>query len=83
MIAGKLSSKATICNIYNMDETGFQIGQGKIEKVITAFPEANTQIGSAMSRKLVTVIECISAEGKPINPFLVLAGKYHLEDWLV
>ena len=29
------------CNIYNMDETGFQIGQGKVEKVITAFSEAN------------------------------------------
>ena len=69
------------CNIYNMDETGFQIGQGKVEKVITAFPEASANIGSAMTCKLVTVVECISAEGKAINPFLVLAGSYHLEDW--
>ena len=34
-----------------------------------------------MTCKLVTVIECISAEGKPTNPFLVLAGSHHLKDW--
>lgn len=64
-----------------MDETGFQIGQGKVEKVITVFPEASASIGSSMTRKLVTVVECISAEGKPTNPFLILTGKHHLEDW--
>ena len=63
-----------------MDETGFTIGQEKVEKVITVFSEKNGVLGSAMLCKLVIVIECISAEGRSTNLFLVLAEKNHLEN---
>ena len=75
------SCQISPCNIYNMDETGFLIGQGKIEEVITAYPEMNSTAGSSMLCKLVTLVECISANGRAIDPFLVLASKHHLEDW--
>ena len=48
-------------DIWNMDETGFRIGQGKSENVITKSKEFNAFLPSSSSRISVTAVECISA----------------------
>jgi hypothetical protein len=73
--------KITPSNIWNFDETGFRIGQGKNEAVVTAYPESNTRLGSASTRESITIIECISAVGSVISPLIIVAGKKHMEHW--
>jgi hypothetical protein len=69
-------------NIYNFDESGFQLGQGKPQNVVTTHPEraARGNSTSEISESL-TVIECITADGFVIPPYFVFKGEYHLERW--
>ncbi|EED17036.1 hypothetical protein TSTA_020940 [Talaromyces stipitatus ATCC 10500] len=71
--------KITPSNIFNFDETGFRLGHGEKEAIITAY-ECN-EIDSAGNRESITIIECINVLGKIIPPFIILAGKAHLEEW--
>jgi hypothetical protein len=73
--------KITPSNIWNFDETGFRIGQGKDEAVVTAYARSNTRLGSASNRESVTIMECISAAGSVISPLIIVAGKKHMEHW--
>ncbi|EED21060.1 conserved hypothetical protein [Talaromyces stipitatus ATCC 10500] len=68
-------------NLWNFDETGFIVGQGKDEAVVTAFPKTSKRVSSLSSRESITVIEGVSAEGKIIPPLLIPKGKVHLEEW--
>ena len=68
-------------DIYNFDEIGFLEGQGREEKVVTQFPERHGSISCSFSRSLITVLECICADGSIIPPLIVPPGKGHIEDW--
>lgn len=69
-------------NIYNSDETGFQLGQGKNQKVVTTRPEQAIR-GHAAGEigELVSAIECVSADGFTITPYFIFKGVYHLQGW--
>ena len=71
----------TPSNLWNMDETGFRVGQGKQEAVVTAYAKTSAKIASASSRESLTIIETVNAAGNVIPPLLILAGKSHLEQW--
>jgi hypothetical protein len=75
------TKKITPSNIWNFDETGFRVGQGKKETVVTRFGKSRTRIASASSRESLTLIECVSASGKVIPPLIILAAKNHMEEW--
>jgi hypothetical protein len=75
------TKKITPSNIWNFDETGFRVGQGKKETVVTRFGRSRTRIASASSRESLTLIECVSASGKVIPPLIILAAKNHMEEW--
>ena len=66
---------------WNMDKSGFQIGMGRNQKVITKDIYQQSYIGSVSNRKLVTVVEAISGGGKTIPPHIILSGKVHQECW--
>ncbi|EED21177.1 C6 transcription factor, putative [Talaromyces stipitatus ATCC 10500] len=63
--------KITLKNLYNFDETGFIVGQGEKEAVVTAYPKTLQRISSLSSRESLTVVECINAEGKIIPPLII------------
>jgi hypothetical protein len=67
-------------DIYSFDEIGFLEEQGRAEKVVTQFPERHGSI-SSHSRSLITVLECISADGSILPPLFIPPGKGHMEDW--
>lgn len=67
-------------NIYNFDETGFQLGQGKPQKVITR-NKHRTRLLSGEKGDLLTGIECIAADGWLMEPYFVAPGVVHLERW--
>ncbi|RPA73509.1 DDE-domain-containing protein, partial [Ascobolus immersus RN42] len=71
--------KAT--DIWNADKSGFRVGIGKDQFVITLDASRRPTLGSASCRELVTVIECVSAAGAAIDPMVVMPGSDHLEDW--
>ena len=67
-------------DLYNMDETGFQIGIGKDQLVITKRKSAS-YFSTPMNRESATVIECINAIGEVIPPFIILSGATHMAKW--
>jgi hypothetical protein len=68
-------------DIYNFDETGFRIGIGKDQWVITRDPDHQAYLGSSTNRELVTVCETISADGDALPPMIILSGVLHQAKW--
>ena len=66
-------------NIYNFDETGFQLGQTKPQKVITANREQAGYIAGGGHAESITAIEFIAANGDSFPPFTIAKGEKHLE----
>ncbi|OQE32809.1 hypothetical protein PENFLA_c001G05367 [Penicillium flavigenum] len=67
-------------NIYNFDDTIFQIGQGKKpQMVVTRRDFAPYQTRTYC--EWITTIECISANGWAADPFTIVQGDYYLDDW--
>jgi len=69
-------------NIYNFDETGFQLGQGKSQKVVTSNSiQASQGIAISETNKSLTAIKYIAANGTVLPPYFIFKGEYQLECW--
>ena len=67
-------------DIYNINKTGFQIGVGKDQLVITKRKRAH-YFGIPTNRESCTVIEAIRGNGTVIPPFLILSGSVYMAKW--
>ncbi|KAJ5762907.1 transcriptional regulator family: Centromere protein B DNA-binding region [Penicillium manginii] len=67
--------------IFNFDESGFQFGQGKAERVISSKPKHQQRIASAEHGENVTVVECVNAVGWSMSPLFILKGQRYMESW--
>jgi hypothetical protein len=67
-------------DIWNMDETGFRIGIGKDQVVVTKRKRAH-YFGIPENRESATDIEAISIGGRVIPAFLILSGQIHMAYW--
>lgn len=67
-------------NLYNMDETGFRIGVGKDQLVITR-RKRRQYLAMPENRESATSIECISADGTVIPACLILTAEVHMARW--
>ncbi|KJZ69725.1 hypothetical protein HIM_10894 [Hirsutella minnesotensis 3608] len=67
-------------DIWNMDETGFRIGVGKDQLIVTKRDRAH-YFGIPENRESATAIEAISASGAFIPAFLILSGQMHMTSW--
>lgn len=65
--------------IFNWDETGYQIGQGKRQKVLA--PNANYTNPTGGQKESITGIECISADDWVMLPWFLPKGSLHMEEW--
>jgi hypothetical protein len=70
-------------NIYNFDETIFQIGEGN--RPVWSFCRADepppVYDGPSRYCEWITTLECVSADGWKGEPYLVIQGDHHLEEW--
>lgn len=66
-------------DIYNFDETGFQIGQGKPQKVVSKSATMYSPNGGVSEG--ITGIECVAADGWKMPPWFLVKGKFHMENW--
>ena len=72
------------CDIYNFDETGFQMGIASTAKVVTRSDRKNRPVVvQPGNREWVTVIECINSIGWNLDPIIILEGKVHISTWYV
>ena len=75
--------KIAKANIYNMDEKGFLMGFASRSKVICRYQgyKQSAKIAEDANRELITVLDCISAGGRVISPFIIYKGKHQYHDW--
>jgi hypothetical protein len=67
-------------DIYNFDETGFQMGVISTAKVITGSQGKPVSVQPG-NREWVTSIECIAANGWSLPPVIIFEGKVHISTW--
>ena len=66
-------------DIYNFDETGFQMGVISTAKVITGSERSNRPVAMQPSnREWVTAIDCISTAGWSLLLVIIFEGKVHM-----
>lgn len=58
-------------NVYNMDETRVMLSMPSFVKVLISKDDKRDYRGARIKRTLVTAIECISANGKYLNPIII------------
>ncbi|KAJ5152498.1 hypothetical protein N7492_009778 [Penicillium capsulatum] len=68
-------------DIYNFDETGFQIGVERDQYIITREPKKKIVSGSVTNHESVTVVEAVSATGYTTPPLIILNAKIVLYRW--
>ena len=67
---------------YNFDETGFRIGVGGSQWIITMeVGKKHHTIGSDSNHDYVTSVETISGDGEALPPLLIVQGVNHLHQW--
>ena len=64
-----------------MDEKGAALGGAGKARVIC--PKSNFQVYKTQdgNREWVSLIECISADGRILAPFIIFKGKRHMKAW--
>ena len=65
--------------VYNFDECGFQVGQGKPEKVLST--RKAPEIAGDDHGENITAIECIAADGWVMEPMFIFKGAKKMESW--
>jgi hypothetical protein len=69
-------------DIWNFDETGFLMGQISSTLVVTSSEgRGKAKKIQPGNREWVTVIQAVQSGGEVIPPYVVVAGKTHLESW--
>jgi len=70
-------------DIYNCDETGFQMGVASTAKVITGSHHSTSCVRAIQpgNREWVTAIESVNTTGWALPPMIIFAGKVHQSTW--
>ena len=68
-------------NIYNMDEKGIQLGMGKRVCALVDRDQKTVHQVKDGNCELVTIIECVCADGTAIHPSAVFKGAHCNLEW--
>lgn len=71
------------CNKWNFDETGFRIGIGGSEWIVTFDTKRRAWHATDSNRTHITAVESVSADGRVIEPMFLAAGKVLQERWFM
>lgn len=89
LLGAHLNRYEEICNKYgiqpsdrwNFDETGFRVGMGRNDWIVTMDPERRAYSKNPENRQSLSVVECINGAGQDIPPMLIIAGVNILAPW--
>ena len=74
--------KVAPCNIYNLDETGFQMGDtARSYVIIDKRLGTKGYTGRGSNTENITVIECGCMDGTVLSPFIIFKGKNLQSTW--
>lgn len=68
-------------NVYNVDETGVMLSKPGSVKVLVGKDNSHGYRGARVRRQMVTAIECISADGRVLDPMIIWPAKTHRSNW--
>jgi hypothetical protein len=68
-------------NVYNMDETGVMLSMLGTVKVLVGKDDMRDYRGARVKRTIVTAIECISGDGRYLNPMIIWPATTHRSNW--
>lgn len=68
-------------NVYNMDETGVMLSKLGSVKVLVGRDDMRDYRGARVKRKMVTAVECISADGRYLKPMVIWPATTHRANW--
>ena len=68
-------------NVYNMDETGVMLSMLGSVKVLVGKGDMRDYRGARVKRTMVTAIECISGDGRYLNPMIIWPASTHRSNW--
>jgi hypothetical protein len=68
-------------NVYNMDETGVMLSMPSSVKVLVGKDDRRDYRGARVKRTTVTAIECISGDGRYLNPMIIWPATTHRSNW--
>lgn len=71
----------TEVDVWNMDETGFRIGCGRAQLVVTLDATKPLRMTDPDNRDYITSVECISSGGLVIPPLIIISGAHVLHKW--
>ena len=69
------------CDIYKFNESGFRIGVGKNQRVVTRTADRQLSLGSNTNRETVTIAEAMSGDGYALLLMVIVLGALHQEQW--
>jgi hypothetical protein len=68
-------------NVYNMDETGVMLSMLNSVKVLVGKDDIQCYRGARVKRTLVTAVECISGDGRCLDPTIIWPASTHQANW--
>lgn len=68
-------------NVYNMDETGVMLSMLGSVNVLVGKDDHRDYRGARVERTMVTAIECISADGRYLDPMVIWPTATHRSNW--
>ena len=68
-------------DIYNMDETGVMLSMPSSVKVLTGRNDTRDYRGARIKRITVTAIECISGDGRYLQPMIIWPATTYRSNW--
>jgi hypothetical protein len=68
-------------NVYNIDETVVMLSMLGSVKVLVGKDDIRDYRGARVERKMVTAIECISADGRCLKPMVIWPAATHRSNW--
>jgi hypothetical protein len=68
-------------NVYDMDETGVILSMPGSVKVLVNKHDIRDYRGARVKRTTVTAIECISGNGRYLNPMIIWPASTHRSNW--
>lgn len=69
-------------DIYNVDESGFAIGESQTSRVLINIREGTNWKRIVGRQEWITAIECISASGVALPPLIIFKAKYTNTGWI-
>jgi hypothetical protein len=64
-------------NVYNIDETSVMLSMLGTVKVLVAKDNMRDYRGARVKRTLVTAVECISGDGRYLDPMIIWLAATH------